>query len=226
MELTNLQGLEQPILLGPKSSCKSSDVAFGLWGIKFPHRRDQHDDFEYNLETYMTYYYKQISLFAKDEGKFVVLKTHQDIANIANDLLRQNLGKDEMIKRFHTNNQMDEIQLYASTNLTARLIFMMCIGTAPLVVSGGTDFNWIDNENISSESIKDSVARHFNDSRDASSGDSIQFSKLLTAQNLRRIVGLKILWTDNIADHLRLFRDDTEVAIFHHASFLMVAKHA
>jgi len=48
----------------------------------------------------------------------------------------------------------------------------------------------------------------------------VKLDRPFTARNLERIAGLKIVWTDNLPDHLRLMRDDTEVAIYHHASFL------
>jgi hypothetical protein len=48
----------------------------------------------------------------------------------------------------------------------------------------------------------------------------VQLDRLFTAQNLERIAGLQIVWTDNLSDHLRLMVDDTRIAIYHHASFL------
>jgi hypothetical protein len=48
----------------------------------------------------------------------------------------------------------------------------------------------------------------------------VKLDRLFIARNLERIAGLKIVWTDNLSDHLRLMRDDTEVTIYPHASFL------
>ncbi len=48
----------------------------------------------------------------------------------------------------------------------------------------------------------------------------VKLDRLFISRNLERIAGLKIVWTDNLSDHLQLWRDDTEVAIYHHASFL------
>ncbi|KAH8652115.1 hypothetical protein BX600DRAFT_516190 [Xylariales sp. PMI_506] len=44
--------------------------------------------------------------------------------------------------------------------------------------------------------------------------------KLFTVQNLVRIAGINIIWTDNLADHLRLADNGSSLFIFHHASFL------
>jgi hypothetical protein len=42
----------------------------------------------------------------------------------------------------------------------------------------------------------------------------------LNARGLERVAGLRIVGTDNLADHLRMMDDDGTVAIFHHAAFL------
>ncbi|KAM5357127.1 hypothetical protein ACJZ2D_016589 [Fusarium nematophilum] len=96
----------------------------------------------------------------------------------------------------------------------------MSIGMAPYVIPGGTDLIWKDD----SGPIKDFIAAHLNPG--IRSEEAVKLDTLFIAQNLDRIAGLKITWTDDISDHLRLFNFDTEVAIFHHALFLMMAKHA
>lgn len=41
-----------------------------------------------------------------------------------------------------------------------------------------------------------------------------------TGYNIEQIAGIEIVWTDNLADHLRLVESDTKVAIFHHVTTL------
>ena len=53
----------------------------------------------------------------------------------------------------------------------------------------------------------------------------IKLEKQFNALNLHRIAGIRIFWTDNLADHLRMMNDDKTVAIFYHASFLEYQKH-
>jgi hypothetical protein len=50
--------------------------------------------------------------------------------------------------------------------------------------------------------------------------DSIKLEKSFNALNVQRIGGIKIWWTNNLADHLRMMDDDKAVFVFHHASFL------
>lgn len=50
--------------------------------------------------------------------------------------------------------------------------------------------------------------------------DEQRFEKLFNARNIDRIAGIRIIWTCNLADHLRLEEDDTILRVFSHASFL------
>lgn len=54
--------------------------------------------------------------------------------------------------------------------------------------------------------------------------NDVKLEKLFNARNVNRIAGIKINWTNNLADHLRLHDDDACVSIFHHASFLKLHK--
>jgi len=50
--------------------------------------------------------------------------------------------------------------------------------------------------------------------------ERVKLEKLFNAHNLSRIAGIQIVWTSNLADHLRMQDDDTRVAVFHHVFFL------
>jgi hypothetical protein len=50
--------------------------------------------------------------------------------------------------------------------------------------------------------------------------EHVKLERLFNACNLDRIAGLQIIWTHNLANHLRVQNDDKEVSIFHYASFL------
>jgi hypothetical protein len=55
--------------------------------------------------------------------------------------------------------------------------------------------------------------------------ERVKLDRVFTASNLTRIAGMKVVWTENLADHLRVLDEDSEVAIFHHASYLEVVRH-
>jgi hypothetical protein len=50
--------------------------------------------------------------------------------------------------------------------------------------------------------------------------ESVKLEKIFNARNLEHIAGIKVRWTSNLADHLRMRDDDTAVELFHYASFL------
>lgn len=48
----------------------------------------------------------------------------------------------------------------------------------------------------------------------------LKLQPLYTARNLVRVAGIRIVWSDNLADHLRLINGNQRVHIFNHASSL------
>jgi hypothetical protein len=56
------------------------------------------------------------------------------------------------------------------------------------------------------------LVQHFQKSKE--DAGKIKFDSKFSAYNLERLAGIKILWTNNIADHLRLVEDDSKLCIF------------
>ncbi|KAL8993911.1 MAG: hypothetical protein Q9169_005985 [Polycauliona sp. 2 TL-2023] len=50
--------------------------------------------------------------------------------------------------------------------------------------------------------------------------DTVKLPQSFTAANLEKVGGIRILWTNNLGDHLLLRDDDTKVMLFHHVSAL------
>ncbi|KAI8410751.1 hypothetical protein FOFC_10609 [Fusarium oxysporum] len=46
-----------------------------------------------------------------------------------------------------------------------------------------------------------------------------------SAWSLENVSGIKIQFTDNLADHLRLANNNTQLYIFHHVAFLEAQRH-
>jgi hypothetical protein len=102
-------------------------------------------------------------------------------------------------------------------DLTVRLLLMIQIGGFRNVLMPGQEtLTWVDG------SLSDSLSAHF--SCDNVLKDSVELDKTFTARNVERIAGIRIVWTSNLLDHLRMRDDDTSVALFHHASFLNFQK--
>ena len=101
-------------------------------------------------------------------------------------------------------------------DLTVRLLLMIQIGGFHnVLIPGQETLAWADG------SLSDSLTMQF--TRDNILKDSVDLDKTFTARNIERIAGMRIVWTNNLLDHLRM-RDDDTVALFHHASFLNFQK--
>lgn len=139
------------------------------------------------------------------------IRTHREVLGIAADLL-QELPRENI--RASLKPEHAEL-LNGSIDLTARLISMMDIGTLQYGFSGRKGLVW------NQGSLKDFVHDHFN--HPVMLRQDVKLEKVFNARNLDRIVGIKVEWTDNLADHLRMMDDESRVAIFHHASFLKLS---
>ncbi|KAI1131708.1 hypothetical protein F5Y10DRAFT_44077 [Nemania abortiva] len=102
-----------------------------------------------------------------------------------------------------------------SLNLCSRLLLMMSIGEPPLGIDGPNTIRW------DAGTLREFTLRHFG----LGSGawlrpDKPQIGRIFTALNLRKIGGMRIEWTRNLADHLRLVDDDKTVSIFDCVAYL------
>lgn len=182
-----------------------------------PSVRGKHSTLDW--DTYFVYYTKQCIQALHDRGRHVSVRTHQDILDIIYHL--EDLSTKDAIKTIlkpkltaPKSEKEAETLLEGSINLAARLLLMMDIGVHPLGFSGRRELNW------SEGSLKDFVHKHFEQPQ-VLRHENIKLEKIFTARNLDRMTGIKIEWTDNIAEHLRIVGDeDKKVAIFHYASFL------
>lgn len=171
---------------------------------------------EFDLDTYFAYHKKQCSHALHDGGRHISARTHREILEIAEDIV-QGLSKESIRRRLSLKladpKPANENELIdSSIDLTARLMSMMDIGALQYGFSGRKALVW------NQGSLKDFVNGHFDER--VMLGQDIKLEKSFNGRNLDRIAGIKIDWTDNLADHLRMTNDDKNVAIFHHASFL------
>jgi hypothetical protein len=107
--------------------------------------------------------------------------------------------------------------LNSSINLAIRLLLMMRVGHLPSKFSAYKALLWDQGP-----SLREFVWASLKP-RGALNHEHVKLEKMSNAKNLERIAGIEIKWTNNFADLLRILDDeDTEVAIFHHATFLEV----
>ena len=173
-----------------------------------------------DLNPYFDYYETQCHHGLHEQGRHIVVRTHEDIVNIVEKLeaghSRDEI-KNDLRKLFKTKaaDRMDEGEILDnSVDLAVRLYLMVNVGAHRSAVTRGKKLRWEEG------TVKEMLKSYFSEPQ-VLSNSGIRFEKTFTACNLERIAGIKIRWTNNLADHLRMVDDDDKiVAIFHHASFL------
>ncbi|KAM5383507.1 hypothetical protein ACJZ2D_001956 [Fusarium nematophilum] len=172
---------------------------------------------QHDMSSYFEYYTKQAQRFLLDGGRHVCVKTHSDVVQIAQKILTESTRDDlyqEITSQTTSNDVSSKVDAIDNTiDLCASLLLMAEIGQSQIGLSGRTPIHW------DGKSLKIALAEHFTPQRTLHA-DNPKFGKLFTGRNLSRISGLQIIWTTNLADHLRLIDDDQAVFIFHCTSFL------
>lgn len=166
---------------------------------------------ELNLDAYFLFYNScYVHAFHKSEGPMWA-PTEEQILWIAKQI-RDNCTResirDEMARTYPSCSPDNSI------DLAARLLFMLDFAAnPPNAISGTMKVMWTH------DTAKSSIEKHF--SHEPEPHESfVYLDQGFTGYNIEQIAGIKIVWTDNLADHLRLVESDTKVAIFHHVTFL------
>jgi hypothetical protein len=165
--------------------------------------------------TYFYYYQDSMKSCGLDGSS----SCHQKIASVVALLKRPDTTRatlEMFVKKQLSSNSDDSVEiLYDSINLAVRLLLMIPIG--PFLGSGIT----LRNETYLSwreGTITELVSTTF--SPQTQIQERVKLEKVFNARNLKRIAGMEIRWTSNLADHLRMRDEDTAVELFHCASFL------
>jgi hypothetical protein len=168
--------------------------------------------------SYFDYYQAQCIASTKDPNNNCGVSTHLDVVNIVHLLRERNATrlsvKDSLMTTLSRSGSTHfEEALQKAINLVIRLWLMIDVGDYMNgIIPGQTRLCWADDslQNlVKSEFINEPILQ-----------SKLKLEKTFMAFNLERVAGIKIFWTDNLADHLRMMDDDTRVAVFHHAFFL------
>lgn len=168
---------------------------------------------------YFKYYHKEFQMGMSIGRVHSVVRTHQDISRIVELLrdpnkTRENIRDLESERLKATVPKINDDVIYMAIDLAARLGLMTLIGGFPQVVRGGErSVAWKSGRldaSLVSEFPKTGLLEK----------EHVKLEKLFNARSLERIAGLQIVWTHNLANHLRVQNEDKEVWILHYASFL------
>jgi hypothetical protein len=203
-------------LLDPPGKSTREYIVAQLWNNN--HRRLQDSCCNTNFSAYWEYYSIQCRQALHDNGRHISARTHKDILDIAS-YLKKNCYRQEICKYLRPTLSSaascnSDSLLDRSIELTARLLLMIEFGSQIYGFSGHTELIWDD-----SSSLEDFVGRYFKHPP-VLGNEGVKLYRTFNAHSIQRIAGIKIVWTNNLVDHLRLTDDDSTVEIFHHATFL------
>ena len=172
------------------------------------------------LDAYFSYYTTECNMAIQaGSGQYSTIRSHSHIVAIAMDLENHCIKMDAktklrpMLTRPRSEMELDNM-LEGSVTLVARLLTMVDIGPR-VYMSDEPSIRWDDQD----LTLRDVLAQRFQ-ALPVAVGEDMELDEELTANNLMRLAGLEIEWTDNLSDHLRLSHGSRRVSIFHHASFL------
>lgn len=211
--------IDDPLRRAPIHTDIKLEIARSFWGVDAQQILNT-KSVSY-LDLYFKYYTEQNDLALHDRGRFASVKTHRDIICVA-DILKLGLSKDATRDRLRSENSasgldVSDEKLDASMNLAIRLLLMLRVGRIQNSFSGQRELSW-DNG-----TLQDFISSQFNTGQ-AMGQEKVRLDEVFVARNLGRIARIRIAWTDNLGDHLRMQEHDTQVAIFHHISFLETMK--
>lgn len=213
--------MDEPVQWTPDSPQFRREICLALW------------DFDINqtplpyapttLEAFFRYYIQQADLFMHDAGQHVLTRTHEHVLEICR-ILKDNLDYKDVQDRvqkdvFKNKSYAQNPKAFdSSVDLVVRLMLMVEMGSIPNGFSGNFTLAW--EQGKLSQGLSKQFSPHLNTPL-----ERVRLGRVFTARNLERIAGIKIVWTNNLLDHLRLFdSEDGEILVnvFHHASFLMI----
>jgi hypothetical protein len=107
----------------------------------------------------------------------------------------------------------EESMLEGTINLVTRLYAMVNAGPLQNEISSQWSMLWSDGP------LDKAIHAHFNEQISSDTDDTVLTTDF-TARNIDRDANIKIIWTNNLVDHLPLVDKDKKLCIFHHAPFL------
>ena len=203
--------LQQSVIFSPLKFA----IIKSFWGPNITSRTAINNELQ--LEPYFSYYSKQCHLMLGDGGRHISARRHHDISHIV-ELFNEEKTLEETVDAIrsnilHLNLPDEEDMILGSINLAARLYLMMSFGEVPNARTPERALSW------TGASIQDFLKQHL-EPRQVLASTSVKLQKIFNARNIQRLAGIKIEWTSDLGQHLRMIHDDERVAIFHNASFL------
>ena len=209
-----MRSLEGPLNISPIDSRIRTAITEQFWP---PTDLPIYQQKLLDWEPYFKYYDRQCRAALVDRGRFVMAKTHQDIITLIrcfdNGISREAIREGLRLKLTTPDRSNADEILEGAIDLAARLYLMVNIAVDTRTISEQTRLEWTTGE------LKQCVQAYFHEPQVLSDA-GFRLEPTFTAANLERIAGIRVVPTDNLADHLRLMDRDGTVAVFCNVSFL------
>jgi hypothetical protein len=193
----------------PLSKVLRDEILQELWKQCQPDLQETLD-----MCSYFEYYSMQCQRFCLDGGLYLSATTHSDIVNVAVMILRDATRADVRQRLLDRSLDDNQISVDATIGLCSSLLLMADLGTHLNGFSRSNMLPWEDNH-----TLRQATEQHFVREK-RMKPENPAFEKLFTGYGLSVVGGMKIEWTDNLVDHLRLTDDDKILSIFHCTSLL------
>ncbi|KAF3008416.1 hypothetical protein E8E13_001956 [Curvularia kusanoi] len=146
-----------------------------------------------------------------------MVKTHRDVLDLIRCFETSTSRYDiqeALKKEVSTPDRPNETEAVdGAIDLAARLYLMVNVAIDYRIISEQTRLSW------TTGNLRDCIRFHFEESQ-ILSDVGFRLEESFTAANLESIAGIRIVPTDNLADHLRLMDQDGAVAVFCNVTFL------
>lgn len=197
------------------------ELIASLWGSRLQdtHRRLRNNEHVTNLQdaAYQRYCLLQRSYLAHELGIQDRAKDNHFVLDVAR-LLRSNVTHKEVVGKVGqrlsaTITQVPSEYREEVVYFAARLLVMINVGRFMSEAHTRRNVPW------GSSSLSACVQEHFAEAPKMSC-EGGKLPRAFNAWTIETVGGIRVKFTDNLADHLLLVEDDSAVLLFHHASFL------
>ncbi|CZR39194.1 uncharacterized protein FPRO_05614 [Fusarium proliferatum ET1] len=178
-----------------------------------------------DFRAYNAYVERQQKLFSELSSSAVYPYDMSSLGKVT-EQVRRHKEQDQAISyicKLSGNNDVDACQ--DALNLVARLILMTEVGSLErasgfMHQTGPQPLPLWDKDSLDSLTEKVfPISSH-------PTCTGIAVTPDLSAWSLENVAGIKIEFTDNLADHLRLTNNNTQMYVFHHVAFLEAQRHS
>jgi hypothetical protein len=152
---------------------------------------------------------------SNDDGAHVAISSCDELRLLIDDILASKPRAEVLTSlKVRVGMLFDDECYKSSIDHAARLAVMMKFGTVPHQVVRRCALNWENG------GLREHLADYFSKQIPVLSTSQVRLPRTFDAWSIQKVSGIRICFTSNLADHLRLEEDDTTVLVFHHVSWL------